>query len=234
MASKFQASGPFLRIGLGGVEQLPTLFTKATSNFRENLHAVHAQYLGQLANRARSNFYSSIQRPAESGEGEGSRRETGHFTFGGDGSAFVGRLMEKGNRYGFGWPDVDRADQATNFVWRSLEFGLRGTRNAPSTLYLQDTGSFFPRSHHKLPRAFYFKPGGGPSVDVLVPMKGGRYRQASQRPRPRWGKPRGPKEQTMGAGIVGRHFLEVSWLETKIGNPEKYDRVVQKSFYAFK
>ena len=224
MVHQFQASGPFWRITPGrAMAQLPTMFTTATTKFRENLHAVHAQHLGQLANKARANFYSDIKRPAETGEGKGGRRETGNFTFGGSGSAFVGRLIEEGDKIGFGWPDVDQADRSTNFVWRSLEFGLAGHTAGPSARF-SELAPYMPIGHHKLPRAFWFT-SGDPGSSRLVVGKFG-YRQASQR--------FGRGQQTWGRGIEGKHFLERAWFETAIGNPNKYRPVVQKSFIAFR
>ena len=232
MASKFQASGPFLRIGLGGVEQLPTLFTTATTKFRENLHAVHAQHIGQLDRIAHAMFVGSKIRGGETGERSGTR-ETGNFTFGGANSAFQGRLMEKGDTFGFGWPDVDRADQATNFVWRSLEFGLRGTRHGPTARFRETIagGNVFPQGWHQLPRAFYFE-GGGPSTSRMVLGRGGgrQARAMAQGPK----KKMHGYDKTMGAGIGGKHFLEDAWFAARIGNPQNYRSVVQKSFHAFR
>jgi len=237
--SAFQASGEFLRIRPNEtLAQLPTALAQSVPKFRENLHAVHAQFIGQLDNRAESIFNASIIRRGERGQGKGGTRDrqTGNFTFGGKSSAFVGILMEKGSRVGFGWPDIDRADAATNRVWRALEFGLSGKRHLPSSKIIDS--SVWAGGIHVLPRAFHFEPGQGPATDRLIPTAGG-YRQASQSPqriarRKSWGGEKSTLGMTMGEGFEGKHFIENAWIEMKVGDARRYRPVVQKSFAAFR
>ena len=234
----FQASGGFWRIRASdNWFQIPTMFTVATTEFRENLHAVHARHIRTLDEIAEGIFLSSKIREGETGVRPGGGRmgrQTGRFSFGGRASAFQGRLSEEGKKIGFGWPDIDTADRATEFVWRSLEFGLWGSKHRPEAR-TQAGSQVMPRGHHELPRRFSFV-GGGPKTSTMV-IGGGNTRQFSQRHRSVLRTTREQEEgtdKTIGAGIQGKHFIEGAWEQAKIGDPKRYREVVKKSFRAFR
>lgn len=123
--------------------------------------------IGQLA---KANLERSILRPGEHFHGKG-RRQTGNFTFGtrpkgqgkgGGGGAFVAVNLEGDNQVGFGYPDIQQADDKTDRVWRTLEWGIgpRGMDHPES-----------PRGEPKLPQRFGFT-GPNPATSRLMVLQG--------------------------------------------------------------
>lgn len=108
--------------------------------FYEDLHA-----LEDMAVLAKQNFYSDIRWPAMKGIRPG-QRMTGRFTFGGDAASIRGHFLHIPKvQYGWSYPNVERADAMTDYVWRALEFGLPG-RGFPGS-----GEPFAPEGFHRIP-----------------------------------------------------------------------------------
>lgn len=195
--------------------ELATALAAATKDLGKDAIAVTRAGARYVTVQARLHFAEDIKRPAERGEGAGGRRETGHFTFGGSG-AFVQRDIKiSDTEFGFGFPDVAQADARTNFVWRSLEFGLPGTRNRSSTLHFAELSQFFPQGTHQLPRRFKFS-SDSPSSAVLL-LGQGQFRNIRE-----------------GAGFAGKHFIEQAWNDFFTNWTREYDKVTDRAFRAWK
>ena len=192
----------------------------ATRDLVDNLHYAHLGYISALSNAALRNFESDIQRPMESGEGGGGRRQTGNFTFGRrSGGAFVGVVVapegRRGSLLGFGYPDVDIADAATNGVWRALEMGLEGKHHLPSA-YSDDMYRFQPWGTHIMPQQFYDFTSPHPSQAVLY-FGGKRVRKTRA-----------------GSGFEGKHFIEKAWMEVTSRIEGDYENIARTAYGAFK
>jgi hypothetical protein len=160
--------GSKLTVEWQGLKQTTFLLAHVTNvEFRKHINEFHGRRIGILTQRARKYFEQDIRRPDESGARRHAR-ETQKFTFGKKaGGAFVGVVINEPatDQYGFGYPDIARADTATNFVWRTLEFGLKPHPAAISH-------PFGPVGSARFPTMFTFKPFTGPG-GVLYP-RGGR------------------------------------------------------------
>lgn len=229
----FSGRSGVLRVKLdANLKGMPTALNVEVGKIRENLNAVHAEFLLRVKNAAEENFRRDIKRPAERGEGEGGRRQTGNFTFGTTaGGAFVGQLFQDGNVYGFGYPDIQRADQATERVWRALEYGLSGTKRFPRTLGTPFmTNPAFPERQHKMPLRYHFT-SPSPKSSVLVLGGGANYTYFWRR-----NNYMGFAGRKTGAGIEGKHFLELAFDEVA-GNRQLvrkgYQAAVQKAIKTF-
>jgi hypothetical protein len=197
-----------------------TALATATRNLVDNIHLKHVGYFSALSSAALRNFESDTQRPAESGEGLGGRRQTGNFTFGRRaGGAFVGVIVEpegkRGAIQGFGYPDVDKADAATKGVWRSLEMGLTGTHHLPSS-YSDDMWRFHPTGRHLMPAQPYDFTSFEPSQAILY-FGGKKVRKTRE-----------------GSGFEGKHFIEKAWMEVTARIPEDYENIARIAFGARK
>lgn len=188
MALKSRA---FLRSGSLRMVLNTTSFQTGTKYLDDSLRGVHSAAARKLAETGRRNLRASIERPQERGEGELRGRQTGNFTFGGSG-AFVGTSFAEGDIQGFGWPNVQVADRRTNYVWRSLEWGLGGGATS---------SPFSPRGTFKLPGtaagvfAFHFN-----ESNVFRPGKKGRRLRL-----------RGV--EAPDSGIEPKYFLTNAWDE---------------------
>jgi hypothetical protein len=196
-------------------------------NLKKNTQQSAVAMIGVVGRAAASNFHSSIRRPGEQGRGAERGRRTGDFTFGDkdSGNTFHGNVFEiKEGVFGFGYPNVSTADSKTKYVWRSLEFGLSGTQNAPETI-LGDA-SLFPRGTHILPKRFYFTTGSPSNAVLVIPKKFAR---------------KGPEGQTIlkggkanpGAGFEGKHFIERAWLSTLERLPQVWKRDIVATVKTF-
>ncbi len=195
--------------------ELATALAAATRDLGKDAIAVTRAGARYVTGQARLHFLEDIKRPAERGQGAGGRRETGHFTFGGSG-AFVQRDIKiSDTEFGFGFPDVAQADARTNFVWRSLEFGLPGTRNRSTYLQFSELSQFFPQGTHKLPRRFKFSSESRSSAVLLVGE--GRFRNIRE-----------------GGGFEGKHFIEKAWQDFFANWTREYDQVTNRAFRAWK
>ena len=242
------ASGGRLRIDpTDGMLRLPTAIAGIPETITKNMHAYHAWLLKQLKAASQRHFYAEIQRPAEHDQGIGGnrKRQTGNFTWGvRGGGAFVGRLMQDGDIASFGWPDVNRADEATNYVWRSLEHGLRGTRVTSSDSQISTgimVGDYeysrtLPRGVHNLPRAFHFttdnprtsqlKLGYGNTRDP----RGHRRKSAGYRREQSLGPL--PQKSKYGGGFEGKYFIARAWGEVIYRKRlrTRYKTIIRDSF----
>jgi hypothetical protein len=218
LKARKKGHGGMIRVD-DNLDKVGAALAMATRDLLDNIHFVHLGYFSALSNAALRNFESDIQRPMESGEGGGGRRETGNFTFGRrSGGAFVGVFVEpngkRGALQGFGYPDVDKADAATNGVWRSLEMGLEGRHHLPST-YSDDMFRFRPKGTHIMPKQFYDFTSTSPSEAVLY-FGGKRTRRTRA-----------------GAGFEGKHFIEKAWMEVTSRIEGDYENIARVAFGAF-
>jgi len=181
------------------------VFQALTTKIGKNSVEAAASNLGTLTRRAEARFNASTLRPGEKGVGSGGRRQTGNFTFGTKaGGSFTGtQFVTEEGLYGFGWPNIDKADALTNFVWRSLEFGLAGTRpnsrgqlRGPGHSRFPENAHLVPTGFHRMPRRFMFT-SESPSNSYLFLNKSAPERM-----------PPG------GAGIEGKHFIEDAFIES--------------------
>lgn len=147
-----------LTVEVDGLQQTAFLLARVTNEeLPKNMNAYHARQIGVLTQRARQNFEESVTRPNESGARVHARM-SGRFVFGGDSGTFRGKIINEPStdQYGFGYPDIATADRRTNYVWRTLEFGL-----APHPQAIKHP--FAPIGRAKFPSKFTFLPfsGGG-------------------------------------------------------------------------
>lgn len=191
-------------------------------NGRDNtLASARGSILG-IKNRAQAIFESHPRRPGESGEGTERGRQTGKFIFGGKdeaGTAFHGGTFKVSDtKFGFGYPDAAQADRATNYVWRSLEYGL-----VRSTSFFGD-GTYFPQSkEHHLPNKFYFTSPNSATSALRV------YRKGQDTKGQRILK--GGKGE--GKGFEGKHFIEGAWESSIQRIGENYKRALTKTAAEF-
>jgi hypothetical protein len=212
------------------------LRTKIGNGFEEVIHAVQfipatieknsveaaSSNLGTLVRASESLFNASIKRPGERGVRPGIR-ETGHFTFGTSaGGDFVGGTFKLDDGvFGMGWPNIDKADAATNYVWRSLEYGLAGTL-ANSRGVLRGPGrSRYPENQHLVPTGFH-----------RMPRK---YMFSSDNPRTSFLIQRNylPARIPGGAGIEGKHFIEDAFEQAQAVMIRRYKKAVLDPVAAF-
>lgn len=199
----------------GNLFRLGTLLAAATKDLNGNINAALTRARGAVMNRAEDFFYEDIKRPAESGEGQGGRRQTGRFTFG-DGATFESRevSISEDNR-GFGFPDISRADTRTNGVWRALEFGLPGTRHSAESIRFSGLTQFHVTRPHRLPERYEFTTFNA-STAVL-----------------RLNTPR-KRDVRFGAGFEGKHFIERAWIHTLDVFQRDYQRIGVNAFKAWR
>lgn len=173
----FKGSG-LVFVTTQGVSRNTFAIAFALQDFSKSLDGFHLRKLGELTSLARSNFEAKVAkgRSGESGRGQGRGRQTGQFTFGSrGGGAFVGVFMkdETTGVSGFGYPNVAIADARTNYVWRTLEFGLRPNPNAVRGARLRRGKTPIaveaPLGEHKLPARFGFT-GPNRTSSRLVPL----------------------------------------------------------------
>lgn len=199
------------------LEAAPTEFAKQSKN-------AAGRNVGTVNSKAREYFEGNILRPQErglrAGGSGGHGRQTTNFTFGArGGGAFSGSVLTaKGGIIGFGYPNVPKADAATSGVWRVQEYGLKGTRHAPSSLF-GDT-SLASKGEHILPKRYQFgddtdERGTGQGQIMLI-------------------GPQFPKRNREGAGYEGKHFIENAWIESLYIISDRYrdatDRTMRVAF----
>lgn len=207
--------------GQGGIvfednmHQLGTLLAAATKDLNGDIDAALTRVRGSVMTRAEDYFRADTKRPAESGEGEGGRRQTGNFTFG-DGATFESRevSISPENR-GFGFPDVSRADTRTRGVWRALEFGLPGTRNSAESIHFAGLTRFHVTKVHRLPERYEFTSFN--SQTAVLRLNTPRIRDVR-----------------FGAGFEGKHFIERAWVDTLAAFTRDYKRIGINAFKAFR
>jgi hypothetical protein len=124
-------------------------------------------------------------------------------------------MFETDGLYGFGWPDIDKADAATDFVWRTLEYGLAGTRanrdgelRGPGSSRFPENQYLVPTGFHRMPRRFQFTTD-SPSDSYLFLNK-----HVPERLPPG------------GAGIEGKHFIEDAFIEALEVMAGRYKKAV--------
>lgn len=133
------------------VEGLARVAQVAQEEWFKSFKGINTYMLRVWAENSEIALRASIKRPQESGLREGpvqdvSRsRMTGRFTFGRTGGgAFIGVPIESINQiYGFGYPNIRHADQATGGIWRVLEYGL-GARSIDTAMSKGDHLMPFP------------------------------------------------------------------------------------------
>ena len=212
-----------LTVEVDGLQQSAALLARVTNvDFRKNINSYHARQLGILTQRSRQYFEESVSRPNESGA-RSHARQTGKFGFGQkSGGAFVGLTINDpdNDQYGFGYPDIAKADSATNYVWRSLEFGLK-----PHPGAVRD--QFGPIGQHKFPSRFTFLPfsGGG----VFTPRgKGSGPSGTLVTPRGRIVK------RVKAPGWPARLFITRAFNDVAGNITEGYNTVVAQTYKDFK
>ena len=208
---------------VNGLQEMAHAFQPLPTKIGKKSKEAASRNMGTLTRRAEARFRGSIKRPGEKGV-RGGIRETGHFEFGTSaGGDFVGDLFEaEKGVFGFGWPNIDKADAATNYVWRSLEYGLAGTL-ANSRGVLHGPGrSRYPENQHLVPTGFH-----------RMPRK---YMFSTDNPRSSFLIQRNyfpPKVPPGGAGIEGKHFIEDAFDESLEIMAGRYKRAVLDPIAAF-
>lgn len=133
---------------------------------------------------------------------------------------YSGKEFGSGTRRGIGWPDVQRADRATDYVWRSLEFGLglqgtgeSGEHKLPAkfgffdeSLDRSDTAKGFRRRYKKL-RPKLESPGGLSSFNPAS----GKFNTGALQPLSNVLREDDDGEYRQGRGYTGKHFLEIGF-----------------------
>lgn len=216
--------GSRLIVEVEGLQQTAALLARVTNvEFRKNINAFHGRQIGILSQRARDYFEESVSRPNESGA-RSHARQTGKFGFGQrSGGAFVGVTINEPelDQYGFGYPDIARADRVTNYVWRSLEFGLK-----PHPGAVRD--QFAPIGVHKFPSSFTFLPFSGPG-GVFTP------RGKGSGPTGTLVTPRGRVVRRVKApGWPARLFITRAFNDVAANITDGYQTVVAETYKDFK
>jgi hypothetical protein len=197
------------------LDELATALAASTLDMNGEINAVLNNAKGQVVKRARSYFTAETLRPLERGEGQGGRRETTNFTFGAGGAFQTRTIKISDDERGFGFPDVATADTATNRVWRSLEFGLPGTKHGASQIHFAQMSQFFPHGTHILPRRFIFS-STVHAAAVLILNKGPK------------------RDSREGGGFEGKHFIERAWFDAIEALTRDFKIVEANAFKAFK
>lgn len=144
-------------------ETVPTAYQLVSEGVQRRMKGVHQQAIVRINAQAKDNFANAIERPMHSatrGDGPyGRNRVSGKFTFGSN-LTFIGKLIDKSTIQGFGYPDVNRADQRTQGVWRFLEEGDTYTIWPKRALFF-DGGRRVPAERG---RDDVVRPGVGPPV----------------------------------------------------------------------
>lgn len=191
-------------------------FARGVEELEKSLDAYHQRSVAQkLSRRAESIFRASILRPQEQEQASAPRRMSGRFTFGrdtGGGSfasgTFVTTTFSENGVQGFGYPDVDRADRRTNFVWRSLEWGL----GAGATDH-----EYAPRGTFKLPNQGYW-------VDPST----GKWTKSVRGRRSDLYRPKGAAIPSPDSGIEPKFFITQAWESVVAEIPRDYQRIATK------
>ena len=180
-------------------------------NLKKNTYQASAANIRTVSRKAEEIFLGSIIRHGESGHDERGR-QTGKFTFSArEGGAFVGSTFQvKKDLFGFGFPKVLTADRKTNFVWRSLEYGLAGSgspaRGKARSESLLGDNSLFPKAKSmRMPERFEFS-SKDPTTSYLYIGKRKRKRDTH--------------------GITGKHFIEGAWIESLETMTGEYEQSV--------
>lgn len=162
--------GSRLIVDIDGVYQSAFAVARVTDQFQRELRGSHLSLLRVMKSVAQAKFEASIKRPAQRGFRPGppfdKKRVTGRFTFGSrGGGAFVGVLIndEANDMSGFGYPRISVADEKTRFVWRSLEYGLSGTKRQA------DSDDLAPKGRHLLPAKIFWT--AAEPEGLLIPRK---------------------------------------------------------------
>lgn len=205
---------------------------KAERETVKSLQGKNLTWQRKLAEAGREYLYADILRPEERGLRSGSRM-TGKFKFGARGSgAFKGFPVSdrKSGQYGFGWPHVPTADARTEYVWRTLEYGLTGTRHSklhggilkmenPLGLlrpYGTEFPSVQPEATHIVPKAFTFRPWEPERSGQLILRRRGKSNLFGSRTNKETGE-KALRENIIvrrdrqGGGVPAKHFLERAW-----------------------
>lgn len=195
--------------------RLGTVLAAATKDLNGDIDKALIRARGAVMQTAEKIFRSDIQRPAESGQGEGGRRQTGKFTFG-KGATFESRDVKiSDEERGFGFPDWTQADQRTNKIWRALEFGLPGTKHSAESIRFGGLTQFHITKPHRLPQRYEFTTR-SPGTSVLR-VNGFRDREVQ-----------------FGSGAAGKHFIELAWIHTLDTFTRDYKQIGLNAFRAFR
>lgn len=197
------------------LDVLATALAASTLDMNGEINAVLNNAKGQVVKRARSYFTADTKRPSERGQGQEGRRQTTNFTFGAGGAFQTRTIKISDDERGFGFPDVATADTATDRVWRSLEFGLPGTKHGATQIHFTQMSQFFPHGSHLLPRRFIFS-STVPSAAVLILNKGPK------------------RDSREGGGFEGKHFIEQAWFDAIEAMTRDFKIVQANAFKAFK
>lgn len=195
--------------------RLGTVLAAATKELNVDIDKALIRARGAVMLTAEKIFRSDILRPAESGQGEGGRRQTGRFTFG-KGATFESRDVKiSDEERGFGFPDWTQADQRTNKIWRALEFGLPGTKHSAESIRFGGLTQFHITKPHRLPQRYEFTTR-SPGTSVLR-VNGFRDREVQ-----------------FGSGAAGKHFIELAWIHTLDTFTRDYKQIGLNAFRAFR
>lgn len=148
------------RVEVEGLTQIPTAYQAVSEGVKRRMSGVHREAIKRMNSAAEQNFRDSIIRPDTSSTISNVRyrprvRATGRFSFGTH-STFRGKLIDEKTVQGFGYPDMERADQRTDFAWRALEFGLDSIK-MPDYLWKNAVGVRVG-SDQRSPGGDYFTP----------------------------------------------------------------------------
>lgn len=209
--------GATMTINAAGVAESTFLIAKVYDQFERGLLQSHVRRTQTLYAIAEDRFRADIRRPDSRGDRPGGGRmgrQTGRFTFG-SGQTFQAVLIHdpESHQFGIGFPKLSVADARTDYVWRSLEFGL-GPKGTPDPMG--------PLGEHKLPSRFHFQ---GDRL-VLGRDPKDRFRQQQNRKT----KVRRANSERLGQGFEGKFFIRDS-MEVFAGTlPREYRTVFAQTF----
>jgi hypothetical protein len=148
----FKGRGSSIFVDADGINRFLTSYAKTVFETKRSIASKNTNRLGKIIALSEGLFRDRVDVPPYVSQVRGTsatlggdkygehRRATGRFTFGGGGT-FKGVLFEQGDQQGFGFPDIPRADAATDGAWRSLEYGLPANRHLmPKFVFLDAAG----------------------------------------------------------------------------------------------
>lgn len=207
----------------------PFLFklTRKLAQLDKSIKGKNLSLQGDMTKIAKRNFRASIRRPAESGENQ-DHRMTGKFTFGTEGAFKSVLILEensKTNVIGFGYPDIQRADARTKFVWRSLEFGLgpRGSGHPEG-----------PKGRAMLPAVFGFTTGNPATAKMVVRgpavSSGARYLYTTGKDRGTLARRGGGFRRVNPQGIAPKYFITGAIAEMRGRAGKEYRKAAAETY----
>lgn len=207
------------------------VFNYGTKKFQKGVNQEHANSARHFYDYGNKLIEKDRKRPQERGNRPGDR-ETGNIRFG-KGEAF-GSFNSEFDNVGIAtisFVDINHADNLTNYVWRSVNYGLGGTE------YPAPANEHAPLGEHWLPKFFQFGKGEkfrsrsfyrrGKEIEISPFDRAFQRTRGVFKPTSR-GKNSG--EGRLGKGFEGHYWVEKAIEDTIDRLPRRYERIIVDSY----